>query len=59
MYQNIAITISTKCVNDRKCLLNTESLDRNYPFNLQSSACSYDVNMWYDKSLHITVAGHK
>ena len=29
-YQNIAIIISTKCVNDGKCQLNTDSLTRCY-----------------------------
>ena len=53
LYQNIAIIISTKCINDRKCPFNTENLDHKYPFNLPSSARSYEVNRWHDKSLHI------
>ena len=53
LYQNIPIIIYTKCVNDCKCPFNTESLDCKYLFNLLSSARSYDVNRWHDKSLHI------
>ena len=53
LYQNIAIIISTKCVNGRKCPFNKDSLDHKYPFNLLSSVRSYDVNRWPDNSLHI------
>ena len=53
LYQNIAIIISTKCVNDHNCTFNTDSLDRKHSFFLQPSALSYDVNWWHDKSLHI------
>ena len=54
-HQNIAIIISTKCVTDPKCTFNTDSLGRKHPFdfNLLSSACSYDANIWHDMSLHI------
>ena len=52
LYQNKAIIISTKCDNDHKCPFNTDNLERKYPFNLLSSARSYDVNRWHDKSLH-------
>ena len=52
-YQNIAIIISTKCVNDAKCPLNTDNLDHKHPFSLLSSARSHDVKRWHDKSLHI------
>ena len=51
--QNIAITISTKCINDGKCPINTDSQDHKHPFSLLSSACSHDVKRWHDKSLHI------
>ena len=47
-----AIIISTKCDNDHKCPFNTDSLGRKYPFNLLSSARSYDVNRWHGKLLH-------
>ena len=53
LYQNIAIIISTKCVNDGKCSFNTDSLDHKHPFSLLSSARSHDVKRWHDKSLHI------
>ena len=52
LHQNIAVIISTKCVNDPKCPFNTDSLDSKYPFNLLSSVRSYDVNRWHDKFLH-------
>ena len=52
-YQNIAIIISTKCVNDGKCPFNTDSLDHKHPFSLLSSARSHDVKRWHDKSVHI------
>ena len=53
MYQNIAVITSTKCVNDPKCSFKTESLDHKDSLILLSSAHSYDVNRWHDKSLHI------
>ena len=49
MHQNIAIIIPNTCVNDLKCLFNTDSLDHKDPFNLLSSARSYDVNRWHEK----------
>ena len=52
-YQNIAIIISTKCVNDDECPFNTDSLDHKHPFNLLSSAHSHDAKRGHDKSLHI------
>ena len=52
-YQNIAIIISAKCVNDDKCPFNTDSLDHKHPFSLLSSARSHDVKRWHDKSFHI------
>ena len=45
--------LTAKCVTDLKCRFNTDSLDRKDPFNALSSACSFDVNRWHDKSLHI------
>ena len=52
-YQNIAIIISTKCVNDGKCTFNTDSQDYKHPLSLLPSARSHDVKRWHDKSLHI------
>ena len=52
-YQNIAIIISTKCVNDGKFPFNTEILDHKHPFSLLSSARSLDVKRGHDKSLRI------
>ena len=52
-YQNIAIIISTKCVNDGKCPFNTDSQHHKQPFSLLPSARSHDVKRWHDKSLYI------
>ena len=54
LYQNIAIIISTKCVNGGKCPFNTDSKDHKHPFSLLPSARSHGVKWWHDKSLHIT-----
>ena len=53
LHQNIAIIISIKCVYDLKCPVSADSQDCKHPFNLLLSACSYDVNRWHDKCLHI------
>ena len=53
LYQNTAIIISAKCVNDGKCSFNTDILDHKHLFTLLSSARSHDVKRWHDKSLRI------